>query len=79
MELNGRGYYLVPSKKVHIHYPLLAVAYVKGDDYSKTIPVDIVELKSEQDVKALVLKKGQYKIFLRNDQGEESSFEINFR
>ena len=72
---SSRSFYFVPEKYITIQYPLLAIAYPVNENYATAIPVDIIELKSINDIKkAMVLKKGEYKIILRNSKGEETSF-----
>jgi hypothetical protein len=81
LTLNGtRAYFFIPKEKLNlINFPMLALAYCANEDSSIAIPADIMELKSDTDKKALVLKPGAYKIILRNNKGEEKTFntEIN--
>ncbi len=78
LTLNGsRKYYFLPKDKLlKINYPMLVLAYCSNEDSSIAIPVDIMELKSVNDNKALVLPVGAYKIILRSSKGEEYVFNI---
>lgn len=79
--LNGtRAYFFIPKEKLNlINYPMLALAYCANEDSSIAIPADIMELKSSADKKALVLKPGDYKIILRNNKGEEQTFNTEIK
>jgi hypothetical protein len=74
LSYGDRRYYSIPPKKMSITFPLIAVVYPINDDFENSVPVDIIELESKADRKALVLKKGTYKIFLRNANKQEVSF-----
>jgi hypothetical protein len=74
LSYGDRKYYSIPIKKLNLTFPLIAVAYSINDDFENAVPVDIIELESIDDRKALVLKKGMYKIFLRNANKQETSF-----
>ena len=81
LTLNGtRAYFFIPKEKLNlINYPMLALAYCANEDSSIAIPADIMELKSSTDKKALVLKPGVYKIILRNNKGEEKTFNTEIK
>jgi hypothetical protein len=69
LSLNGtRKPFFIDLKKVKLNYPLLAFAYVEGEDSSKAVPYDIIEITSVNDKKALLLEKGAYKIVLKDQQ-----------
>ena len=47
-------------------YPCLVLAYKKGEDVNKAIPIDVIELTDNQDVTPLILPNGDYEIVLRD-------------
>ncbi len=49
-----------------IAYPIIVLAYLKNEDFSNAIPVDISELKDENDTCILNLEKGAYNIVVTN-------------
>jgi len=72
------GKKLVPvASKVNIAFPCLVQAYPVGEDASQAVPVDVVELESAQDTKALVLARGAYMVLIRNRQGQTQTLTLN--
>src|SRR6185437_1746327 len=61
---------------ITLPFPCMVSAYYEGEDYSKAVPVDIIELKNEDDEnhKALALGKGNYYIIIRDTQNETQVF-----
>ncbi|MDR4952260.1 hypothetical protein REB14_08765 [Chryseobacterium sp. ES2] len=63
----NRKLYKVPASKVSI-YPAMVLAYRKGEFEQKGIPADIIELKTSQDSRFLILDKGEYEIVIKNKE-----------
>jgi len=61
---------------VTLPFPCMVFVYHDGEDYSKAVPVDIVELKNEDDAnhKALALGKGDYYILIRDTHNQTQVF-----
>ncbi|MFD3002610.1 hypothetical protein ACFS7Z_19725 [Pontibacter toksunensis] len=64
------------NKRIKVNYPVLVFAYKAGEDISQAIPVDVIELKSKQDKKALALKKGKYSILVLDKNGGQQTVSI---
>lgn len=64
--------------KFKMNYPCLVLAYKKGENIDKSIPVDVVELSDNQDDTPLILPNGDYEIVLR-DQTKRKKMEIEIR
>ena len=47
-------------------YPCLVMAYKKGEDVNKAIPIDVIELSDNHDVTPMILPNGDYEIVLRD-------------
>ena len=61
--------------KFKMNYPCLVLAYKKGEDINKAIPIDVIELTDNQDVTPLILPNGKYEIVLR-DKSKRKKMEI---
>jgi hypothetical protein len=68
----------VPFKKIKIDYPVLGFIYAKTDKFDRNtsvnddlqpIPIDLIELSSEKDLKSFVLPKGKFILKVINDSG----------
>jgi len=61
---------------VTLPFPCMVFVYHDGEDYSKAVPADIVELKNEDDAnhKALALGKGDYYIIIRDTHNQTQVF-----
>lgn len=78
---NGRTAYLI-KKKITVSYPCLVFAYIarekKISDFA--IPFDVIELHSQNEIKALSLKKGiEYKIILRDSHSKEQNLTVKIK
>ncbi len=51
---------------VAIDFPVLVLAYKKGEDINKAVPIDITEVKKVTDISHLNLQKGKYTIVITN-------------
>lgn len=52
--------------KYKMSYPCLVLAYKKGENINKAIPIDVIELSDNQDITPLILPNGDYEIVLRD-------------
>ena len=59
---------------IDIEFPVMVLAYKKGEDIGIAVPVDIVEVKNKNEVCTLGLKKGRYDIVVTNKK-ESLKFE----
>lgn len=75
----GQYPYLIKKNKIRkLHYPVQVLSYRIGEFENKGIPSDIIEMKSEHDLKPLYLQKGRYKIILRNsDYTTTDTFDVS--
>ncbi len=64
--------------KYKMSYPCLVLAYKKGEDVNKAIPIDVIELADNQDVTPLILPNGDYEIVLR-DKTKRKKMEAKIR
>lgn len=61
----NRKFYKIPKSKI-TQFPLLVLAYRKGEFEKKGIPADIIELNNSKDSRFLILDKGSYDIIIMN-------------
>ncbi|MBA3706233.1 MAG: hypothetical protein H0W84_10155, partial [Bacteroidetes bacterium] len=77
---NNRAPYFV-NDKITVGYPCLVLAYLSNEiknqknNPQNVIPFDIIELKSKNDLIALSLKKGNYKIIVQDIKGNTQILE----
>ena len=70
-----RHAYLLNTKDITIDYPVLVKAYLLGEP-EDAIPIDIVEIESRSDQKALILPVGKYVIKLNNIKGDYEQMNV---
>lgn len=64
--LNGeRKEYAIPKSKIS-EYPILALAYRKDEFEQNGIPADLIEILNTESYTNLILKKGIYKIIIKD-------------
>ena len=63
---NGNEKVIIDLKAVEIEFPVMVLAYKKGEDIKISVPVDIAEAETKTSVCALGLKKGNYEIVVTN-------------
>ncbi|MEJ5050277.1 hypothetical protein WH221_10565 [Chryseobacterium culicis] len=63
----NRKFYKIPVSKVS-SYPVLVLAYRKGEFEQKGIPADIIELNTSKDNRFLILDKGIYDIMIKDKE-----------
>jgi len=64
---------------VDISFPLMVLAYRKGEDISQAVPADITEVEDRNETPVLALKKGTYDIVVVNNQGEAGGSVLEVR
>lgn len=74
----NRRYYFIRRGLLKIPYPLMILAYRKGEDIDSAIPADVIELGSAKESKALVLTKGDYTLLIKNQKGETQMIDVKF-
>jgi len=67
------------NKNLKIDYPIMALAYKKGENIEKAIPIDIVELQNKTDKSYFVLNRGNYIIVVDNSKGKTFKYEIEVK
>lgn len=67
---------VVINKKIKTAFPCLVFAYKANEDISQAVPVDVIELKNKEEKKALALKKGKYKILIKDKEGKLQIFSL---
>ena len=65
MLTESRKLYKVPASEI-TKYPVLAIAYRKGEFEQNGIPADIIEIKDPEDSRFLILDKGIYDIIIKD-------------
>ncbi len=63
----NRKFYKIPDSKISA-YPVLVLAYRKGELEKEGIPADIIELNTSKDSRFLVLDKGNYDIVIKDKE-----------
>jgi hypothetical protein len=67
------------NENFEMDYPVMALAYKKGDNIKKAIPVDIVELQKKSDKAYFVLDKGSYNIVVANKEDQSFKYELEVK
>lgn len=71
---NGNRNVSVELKDIQIEFPVMVVAYKKGENINEAVPIDIMEVENITESCHLALKNGAYEIVVTN--GNES-FKFN--
>ncbi|WP_298248090.1 hypothetical protein [uncultured Christiangramia sp.] len=69
----------IKNEDFEIEYPIMALAYKKGENIEVAIPVDIVELESKSDKSYFILDKGYYNIVVDNKRDQSFKYEIEVK
>jgi len=64
-----RKYYPLSSKQITVSFPCLVRAYRASEDAAQAVPVDVIELQSAGEDRALVLGRGQFALLLEDAHG----------
>ena len=67
---------VVINKKINTAFPCLVFAYKANEDMSRAVPVDVIEINNKEEKKALALKKGKYKILIKDKEGKLQIFSL---
>jgi hypothetical protein len=63
---NGNQNVSVELKDIPIEFPVLVLAYKKGEDINEAVPIDIMEVENKTESRHLALEKGPYEIVVTN-------------
>lgn len=63
---HGNQRVTIDLKMIDIEFPVMILAYKKGEDLKASVPIDITEIKTKTSICALGLKKGNYEIVVTN-------------
>ncbi|MEI7597423.1 MAG: hypothetical protein WCK02_16865 [Bacteroidota bacterium] len=75
--MNGRRKAIIINKKyLTIGYPVLVFAYYYNEDIEEAIPIDVIEIKSKNDIKPLILPQGNFNIIIQNKQKKINTYQI---
>jgi len=75
---NGNKNVSITLTDIQMNFPIMVLAFKKGEDINIAVPIDITEIKSKTENCNLGLKKGAYEIVITN--GKESvKFEKNVK
>jgi hypothetical protein len=67
---NGNENVVIELADIEIEFPVMVLAFKKGEDINLAIPIDITEVENRAESCNLGLKKGSYEIVVTN--GTES-------
>lgn len=67
---NGNKKVIIDLQPIELEFPVMVLAYKKGEDIKTSVPVDITEAETVTSVCALGLGKGTYEVVVTN--GKES-------
>lgn len=60
-------------------FPVMIMAYNKGEKISDAIPYDIIEIENKDETALLALKKGNYEIVVCNEEKAAVKFELSVK
>ena len=70
-----RNSYIIGQNRISIDYPVLVKAFKINEEKGELLPFDIVEIKSQTDKKALLLKNGEYYFEIINKNRAKNTFQ----
>ena len=65
---NGNKNVSISLTDIQIDFPIMVLAFKKGEDINLAVPIDITEVESKKDNCNLGLKKGVYEIVVTNEK-----------
>ncbi|TLF44586.1 hypothetical protein [Maribacter aurantiacus] len=74
---NGNKPISLDIRDVDLSFPVMVLAYKKGEDINNAIPIDIVEIENRTDLTNLALKSGIYEVVLEDKKNNARKFEIS--
>ncbi len=63
---NGNKNVFIKLENIDIDFPVMVLAFKKGEDINSAVPIDITEVETKTDNCNLGLKKGNYEIVVTN-------------
>lgn len=63
---NGNKKISLELKDIPIEFPVMVLAFKKGEDINEAIPIDITEVETKKEIGHLALEKGAYEIVVTN-------------
>ncbi len=63
---NGNKNISVELSDIPIEFPVMVLAFKKGEDINKAVPIDIMEVENKKENAHLALEKGAYEIVVTN-------------
>lgn len=76
---HDRQYFSLKTQPITVAFPCVVRAYRAGEDLTQAIPVDVMELQSAQEDRALVLAKGRFTLLLQDAQGKQQQLAVDVR
>ncbi len=74
---NGNKTVPLQLNNVDISFPVMVLAFKKGEDINSGVPMDILEVENKTDLVNLALRKGAYEIVVTNQEGSTRKFQLN--
>ncbi|MEP2281254.1 hypothetical protein [Maribacter sp.] len=73
---NGNKPVTLELNNLDISFPVMVLAYKKGEDIKTGVPTDILEVENKTDIIKLALKKGAYEIVVTNLDGNSRKIKL---
>ena len=76
---NDKIPYFLHAKDIRLSFPILVKVYLASDDIDRAVPVDIIEMKTAEEVSRTAIaipKKGNFIIKLNNQKGKTQMLKI---
>jgi len=76
---NGNQSVPVEFTDVDISFPIMVLAYKKGENIKDAIPLDLVEIQDKNTKTNLALRKGNYEIVIANQKGDARKYQLGVK
>jgi len=76
---NNNHYVDIDLSAIEISFPVMVLAYKKGEDINVAIPVDIIEVENKSSRSFLALKKGQYDVVIVNQKEDALKLDMDVK
>jgi len=76
---NGNKNIIVELKEIDILFPVMVLAFKKGENINNAVPIDIYEVKNKSINPHLALPKGKYEIVVVNKGNDAQKFELEVK
>lgn len=73
---NGNKKVQIELKEINIPFPVMILAFKKGENINISVPIDIYEIENNSIIPYLALPKGKYEIVVVNKEDNARKFEI---